>query len=481
MHESTARRVRQLSTQRTTAGKSVLYIMSRDQRADDNHALLAAQAHALAAKLPLAVVFCLYPGSGYRSREQYDWMLHNLAKVETQLAAQNIPFILVIGKPSVVLPNVYGRYKPAALYFDFSPLKGPRRVVRQAVDETDAAVFVVDTHNVVPCWTASTKQEVGARTLRPKIHAVLHEFVVEPELLQKHPFEWPGTYMPLTELSDHVKQALQHVPFAGVQIGDPQDPLPLLDAFIHRIDAYDTGRNNPAQDVQSGLSPYLHFGQLSSVRILLALQAARAWDAAAAFIEELVVRKELADNYCFYTPQPYDSLRALPAWAQRSLAAHLQDAREHTYTLQQLEDAETHDPAWNAAQRQLRITGKMHGYMRMYWAKKVLEWSPSQPRRENIVATHPFAAILTERLSNSAGADWATAALVFLNDFYSTDGGDPNGYANILWSVGGLHDRPWGERPIFGVVRYMNYAGLKRKFPIAEYELQWQSFTNKVK
>jgi deoxyribodipyrimidine photo-lyase len=166
-----------------------------------------------------------------------------------------------------------------------------------------------------------------------------------------------------------------------------------------------------------------------------------------ALIEEMIVRKELADNYCYYNPH-YDSLEAAPAWARDSLDKHRGDAREFLYSKEQLEEGSTHDPAWNAAQRQLRKTGKIHGYMRMYWAKKVLEWTESPEQ--------------------------AIVYLIYLNDHYSIDGGDPNGYAGILWSVAGVHDRPWQERSVFGVIRYMNYAGLKRKFDIQAYEKLWQ-------
>jgi deoxyribodipyrimidine photo-lyase len=165
-----------------------------------------------------------------------------------------------------------------------------------------------------------------------------------------------------------------------------------------------------------------------------------------AFIEEIVVRKELSDNFCLYS-KDYTSLAAAPEWAKVTLHKHANDPREYIYSKKQFEEAQTHDPAWNAAQNELRNTGKMHGYMRMYWAKKVLEWSAT-----------PKEALQT---------------LIYLNDFYSIDGGDPNGYVGILWSVAGVHDRPWGERPIYGTVRSMVYNGLKRKFSITEYEREW--------
>ena len=225
-----------------------------------------------------------------------------------------------------------------------------------------------------------------------------------------------------------------------------------LDAFVaKRLPDFADRRNDPSQDAESHLSPYIHFGQLSAAQAVRAVEAAAASNlrlrqSADAFIEQIFVRKELADNYCLYN-QDYDELAGAPAWARAALDRHRDDERAFQYTREQLEAAHTHDEAWNASQCQLMRSGKIHGYMRMYWAKKVLEWSPSPEE--------------------------ALDTLLYLNDFYSIDGGDPNGYASILWSVAGLHDRPWGERAIYGTVRSMVYTGLKRKFDIRAYERQW--------
>jgi deoxyribodipyrimidine photo-lyase len=205
-----------------------------------------------------------------------------------------------------------------------------------------------------------------------------------------------------------------------------------------KLAAYGDSRNDPAQDGQSGLSPYLHFGQLSAQRVYLeVIRTGPLRQSQEAFLEELIVRRELADNFCHYNPD-YDNSKGFPAWARETLKQHCADRRSYLYGAAALAAARTHDPAWNAAQRQLVETGKMHGYMRMYWAKKILEWT-SDP-------------------------DAALAIAIELNNHYSLDGRDPNGYAGIAWSIGGVHDRPWGERAIFGKIRYMNAAGLRRKF-----------------
>jgi len=161
-----------------------------------------------------------------------------------------------------------------------------------------------------------------------------------------------------------------------------------------------------------------------------------------ALFEEMVVRKELADNYCLHNDN-YKSIIGAPTWAQATLESNKSTSRDFIYNLSEWEDYKTHDIIWNASQMELRKTGKIHGYMRMYWAKKILEWSVS-----------PEEAISTA---------------IYLNDKYSIDGGDPNGYVGILWSIAGLHDRPWFERPVFGKIRYMNAAGLRRKYQVDEY------------
>lgn len=171
-------------------------------------------------------------------------------------------------------------------------------------------------------------------------------------------------------------------------------------------------------------------------------------DSINAFLEELIVRKELSDNYCFYNSN-YASINGAKDWARETLEAHKDDEREYTYTQDELESAQTHDDAWNAAQNQMMKTGKMHGYMRMYWAKKILEWSKTP--------------------------EHAIQAAVYLNDHYSIDGGDPNGYIGIMWSIAGVHDRAWTERPVYGKIRYMNANGLKRKFDVDEYVSMWSS------
>jgi deoxyribodipyrimidine photo-lyase len=466
-------RILALNAQKSKAGECVLYVMSRDQRASDNHALIAAQKHALTLKLPLAVVFCLYESSGVRAREHYEFMIAGLRVVEASLGELSIPFMMVIGNPFERLSGVFHHTKPKVVYFDHNPLKGPQSLQARLASSNDIPMFSVDTHNVVPLWVASQKREVGAYTLRPKLHKLLATYLAEPERLVVHPYAWPGTVQPMKALDGHIAELLDKLVNNGTsntfEPGELQAAKHLQGFIDYKLENYATYRNDPATGSQSDLSPYLHFGQIASLRVALELQKVlqkngqdlhflsspkmpQPDDAentiqhgVDSLIEEMIVRKELADNFCYHSD--YTSLESAPQWAVKSLDTHRGDPREFLYDFETLSKGCTHDGAWNACQHQLTVTGKMHGYMRMYWAKKVLEWSDS-----------PETALTT---------------LTQLNDFYSIDGGDPNGYAGILWSVAGVHDRPWFERDVYGVIRYMNYDGLKRKFNIKAYEKLW--------
>ena len=209
-------------------------------------------------------------------------------------------------------------------------------------------------------------------------------------------------------------------------------------------------------DALSNLSPYLHFGHLAPQRAALEASKHRAAHKASVegFLEELVVRRELADNYCHYV-ENYDSLDAAYDWAKQTLAVHAGDKREFLYTREQFEAAQTHDKLWNAAQKEMVATGKMHGYIRMYWAKKILEWT--------------------------ASPEEALQVSIWLNDKWELDGRDPNGYVGCMWSVAGIHDQGWGERAVFGKIRYMNFAGCKRKFDVDKYCARVDALWSKYK
>ena len=455
-------------TSHSDSGECVIYVMSRDQRVKDNHALLLAQQKALNLKLPLVVAFNLLPSTGVRGREHYEFMLAGLREVARDLEERNIYFVMTAGDARESLPTLFTLLKPAHVYFDFNPVPGVRAVQKVIASKINVSCTIVDTHNIIPAHILSDKQEFAAHTIRRKVHKQLAKFLVEPGELVKHPHSL--SRRPKSLSFDEADEIIAGISPCGIKsdyISGEKAARKHLEKFMKdSLEDYATDRNNIAVDGQSGLSPYLHFGQISSLRVALEVlyatneepllfresRMASAGDIPTkadgmnALLEEMIVRKELSDNYCLYSPAP-TKLSSMPEWAQKTLALHADDPREHIYTREQLEQAKTHDDAWNAAQLQMTRTGKMHGYMRMYWAKKLLEWSNS-----------PQEAIDTA---------------VYLNDHYSLDGGDPNGYAGIMWSIAGLHDRPWTERPVFGQVRYMNEAGLRRKFDVDTYINQW--------
>ncbi len=423
----------------------IVYWMSRDQRLRDNWALLYAQELALSTEQPLAVVFCLVPEFLDATWRQYGFMLKGLIELEAELRTMNIRFFLLQGQPEDQVVHFCRSRKVGALVCDFSPLRINRGWKNKVAENARVPFFEVDTHNIVPCWFVSPKQEYAAYTLRPKLHRVLPDFLTDIPPVRKHPYGTvegaAGTDWDRAEKALELDRGLPEVQWMlpGEAAGQKA-----MDAFVReKLADYAEERNDPSKNGQSDLSPYLHFGQLSAQRLAYEVsRAGMAEESTDAFLEELVVRKELSDNFCFHNPY-YDSVEGFPRWAKETLALHEGDEREHLYSLDVLEKGQTHDQLWNAAQLEMVKRGKMHGYMRMYWAKKILEWTKSPQQ--------------------------AMATAICLNDKYSLDGRDPNGYVGIAWSIGGVHDRAWGERPIFGKIRYMSYRGSRTKFDVAGY------------
>jgi deoxyribodipyrimidine photo-lyase len=450
-------------------GSSVIYVMSRDQRVQDNHALAAAQILAIKHEAPLYVFFNLRAVSG-RSREHYEFMLAGLEEVSKSLAELDIPFVLREGDATKNILKFAEEVSAGAILFDMSPLLGPRKIAKQVASNFEGTVDLVDTHNVIPLWVASEKKEFAAHTMRGKVHKYFENYLKESVQVAKH--KTPAKEHPESMSFAEAHAYIQKIPTCGITInatpGETAAHAHLQTFLTERLETYALARNDIANDQQSGLSPYLHYGHISSLRVALELikitdrrpllfeevklashgEEPSIYDGMNALLEEMIVRKELADNFCWYA-DTYRGLTAGPEWAQKSLAEHAQDPREHSYTRDQWEHAKTHDQSWNAAQNQLRKTGKIHGYMRMYWAKKMLEWSES-PKQ-------------------------GLKDCIYLNDKYSIDGGDPNGYVGILWSFVGLHDRSWFERDVFGKIRYMNEGGLMRKFDVKKYQETWNS------
>lgn len=456
-------RVKDLNNATNPSGECVVYVMSRDQRVHDNHALLYSQNIATENGLPLVVVFNLLPSLGYRSYEHFNFMLQGLEQLAEELKKYYINFILTIGEPEQELEALFKTLNPMQVVFDFNPLRYSVNLSKQIANSSNFLVSEVDTHNIIPIWKASDKKEFAAYTFRPKVHRLLEKYLIEPDKLVRHAYDFTKKVNSHSFLE--ARKAISNISKCNIKISfqsGEKSALRHLQEFIeNKLENYAVSRNDITADGQSELSPYLHFGQISSLRVALEVMhksnkppflfeqpfmpkptSDSIYDGMNSLLEEMIVRKELSDNFCYYNPN-YDSLDGAEDWAKKTIKEHAHDKREFLYNLSELEHAKTHDKSWNAAQLQLTKTGKMHGYMRMYWAKKILEWS--------------------------IDAEVALKNAIYLNDKYSIDGGDPNGYVGIMWSIAGVHDRAWNERSIFGKIRYMNEAGLKRKFDLDKY------------
>lgn len=442
-------------------GRYVLYWMQSAVRSQHNQALDYAVSEANRLGLPVLVVFGLTPSYPSANARHYQFLLEGLRDVHAGLKARGLP--LAIG--------LTGEHGPAEAALALAPdaalivteraylrhLRGWREWLSAQLERLYPYLPLaqIESELVVPLEVTSVKQEYAARTIRPRIHRALEKYLVSgKEQTPAHRLEdlpQPSTLKLLDPGQLAHPAALiasfgvEGVP-AGVEEGGEVAGQAQLAAFLKRLDRYDTDRNIPTLDGSSRLSAYLHYGHLSALQVALAVQA-HGGPGAPIYLEELIVRRELSFNLCWYNPN-YDHFAVLPDWAQKTLQGHQHDDHEYLYTRAELEAASTHDPYWNAAQRQMMLTGRMHNYMRMYWGKKVLEWTPDPAQ--------------------------AHATLVYLNDKYEQDGRNANSYAGIGW-VFGLHDRPWTRRPVFGTVRYMNAGGLKRKFDIEAYARKWNA------
>jgi deoxyribodipyrimidine photo-lyase len=424
--------------------RSVVYWMQRDQRVHDNWALLYAQQKALEHNTTLIVIFNLVPNFLEAAIRQYGFMIKGLQEVESELKKHNIPFVLTTSDAGEEIPKFLNSIGASLLVTDFNPLKIVRRWKKSVADKIEIPFHEVDAHNIVPCFYVSDKQEFAAYTIRPKIHKLLPEFLDEfPNLkkMKKADFNFLETNW--EKIGSTLKINFDVKVVDWLKPGESSAHKMLKEFINKKFENYSIDRNFPTHNAQSNLSPYFHFGHIAPQRVALMIQSITEHvDSQKAFLEELIIRRELSDNFCYFNKN-YDSFDGFPEWAKKSLNEHRKDKREFIYSLEEFESAKTHDDLWNAAQMEMVTKGKMHGYMRMYWAKKILEWTKSP--------------------------EDALKIAIYLNDKYELDGRDPNGYAGIAWSIGGVHDRAWNERKVFGKIRYMNYQGCKRKFDVKEY------------
>jgi deoxyribodipyrimidine photo-lyase len=442
----------------------VLYWMQASQRAEYNHALEFAAEKANELELPLLVCFGITYGYPEANLRHYTFMLEGLVETSAALRKRGIPFVVretggeadEESRPWQVAADL-GK-QAALIVTDRGYLRHQRQWREELARMTEVPVIEVETDVVVPVETASNKREYAARTIRPKLNKLLDRVRSLPghvkleHTLTEVPRDVPGGIdLSAADIGSFFTGKVDETvgPVTEYIRGGTEEAKKRLVQFIeYKLPYYDTQRNNPGLEIQSGLSPYLHFGQISPLYIIEEVQRAveasgseETEEAAEAFIEELFIRRELSINYVYFEPD-YDQYTALPGWAGKSLSEHAGDHRPDLYSRTELEEASTHDEYWNAAMEEMVRTGTMHNYMRMYWGKKVLEWSRSPEE--------------------------AFETLLYLNNKYFLDGRDPNSYAGVAWCFGN-HDRPWQEREIFGKVRYMNKAGLDRKFDMDEY------------
>jgi deoxyribodipyrimidine photo-lyase len=435
-----------------------------NRRVDSNHALATAVELANERDLPILVyegVTCSYP---FANDRLHTFLLEGVPSTEKALHALGIGYVFYLRRRKTDRDDILYQLakEAAAVVTDDYPTFIARRHNASVPLKIGVPYYVVDSSCVVP-MRVFEKREWAAYTIRPKIQKLLPDYLKPaPRIQVKHKYNGA-----LPEFHTHVTPAnipelvasceIDHsVPPSLSFTGGAAEAQKHLRHFLHdNLRRYAKQRNEPAAHATSGLSPYLHFGHISVLQTALAAKEyARERDLIAdEFLEELIVRRELAFNFARFT-QNLDSLEALPDWAQKTLTKHAKDKRTPTFTREQMEKGETYDDLWNATQKELLLRGKIHGYYRMYWGKKTIEWS----------ATY----------------DEAVKTMVYLHDRYALDGRDPNTYTNILWCLG-LHDRPFAERPIFGQVRYMSYDGMKRKTDIAAYmrEIEYLERTGK--
>ena len=384
---------------------AITYITERELRAKDNFALQFAINKAKKNKLPLKII---HPSINYEYPPKQQFINRQLKQLKDSYKRLNLDFKII---PQQLLVKNLEELSPSCIIIDFNPL-----LKRSWINNFKCRIYEIDGHNIIPALFISDKCEYSAATLRKKIYNNIYSFFTEYDNNLDYP----------TEAEDVLKDFIQN-----------------------KLDNYANLKNDPTQNTVSGLSKYLNLGFISSQRVALDIIKSNTNETNKnVFLEELIIRKELADNFCTYC-KSYKTLTCIPNWAKVSLNNHLDDLRTYLYDINELERSKTHDELWNAAQKQLLKEGLIHGYLRMYWAKKILEWSnnPSE----------------------------ALKKAIYLNDKYAFDAPSTSGYTNILWAIGGLHDRPFQDWFITGKIRRMTFNSTSKKFDIYKYINKYQN------
>ena len=452
-------RIQVLNQKSFADGKFVLYWMQQSQRADENHALEYAIELANHLKQPLLAVFGLMADYPEANQRHYTFMLQGLRETQAALEKRGVKLVIRLGDPADVA--LKDGKKASVIVCDRGYLRHQKEWREAVAHESGCRVVQVESDAVVPVDTVSGKAEYAARTIRPKIHRHLPDFLtgIRPVTLRTSSLKLPFRSVSLERIEPVMeKLSIDGAvgPVSTLYRGGTAVAKKRFAGFLRNgLPHYDRHSNQPQTDDVSHMSMYLHFGQISPLYLALQVEKAKkaGKDNQASYLEELIVRRELAINFVHQTPD-YDRFTCIPRWARQTLSEHQSDKRDHLYTRRQLENAATHDPYWNAAMEEMKHTGFMHNYMRMYWGKKILEWSKT-PKK-------------------------AFETTLAINNKYFIDGRDPNSYTGVAWNYG-LHDRAWAERPIFGKVRYMAASGLERKCDIQAYVRKVNKLKEKVK
>ena len=434
-------RIKRLKEADGKKGDFVLYWMQASQRSEYNHALDYAILEANARSLPLVTFFGITDRFPEANLRHYTFMLEGLLETTAQLAARGIQLVARHESPERGASDLARR--AAVVVLDRGYLRIQKSWRRYLAREVPCSVVQVESDVVVPVEVTSEKEEYAAATIRRKIQKHLSRFLkpMRRASVRRDSLGLKLEGLDLADLGSILAKLRvdRSVPAVETFRGGTTHAKRLLSEFVRKkLKDYAHLSNDPTAEVVSDLSPYLHFGQISPLYVALEIVSTPGVrkEAREAYLEQLIVRRELSMNFVNFNER-YDSYDCLPDWAKKTLGEHESDPRQYEYSLEELEQARTHDPYWNAAQREMVVSGKMHNYMRMYWGKKILEWTRT-PK---------------EAFRNA----------LYLNNKYELDGRDPNGFTGVAWCFG-KHDRPRGERPIFANVRYMNDKGLKSKF-----------------
>jgi deoxyribodipyrimidine photo-lyase len=418
--------------------------MEHALRIEENPVLAYAIEEANKYNKPILIFYALDINSPYLNYRHYHFILEGLNQLRRNLFTGGIQLHIELIDP---LNGIKKLSKGAIeIIADFGYLREEQRTREQLALRTELKVTLIESELIVPVEVASNKEQYAARTFRPLIRELYPDFLSRTMMPKVNVsglnLQFPDNFSFYPAEDNFIKyfNTVSYNQPVAYKSGERSAASRLNNFIQYGLDQYNEGRNLVHEHFQSGLSPYLHFGQISPVKVAHAINSIES-PGRETYLEQLIVRRELSYNFVWYN-QSYDSFQSLPAWAQQTLLEHASDPRPYTYTLDQLKNAETHDPYWNAAQKEMVVTGKMHGYMRMYWGKKILEWTKDPIDAYNIA--------------------------LYLNNYYSLDGYNPNGYAGVAWCFG-KHDRPWKSRPVFGTIRYMNAAGLERKFEMEKY------------